>query len=197
MTRYDARAALVVVDLQNDFADAAGSLSVRGGAAIISRVNDEIATATAAGAAVILTQDWHPENTPHFAKDGGIWPVHCVRETWGAALHPALVAPAEAPRVRKGSNGEDGYSGFTMRDPISGASTPTELEGLLRERGVERLIVCGLATDYCVKATAMDAARLGFGTGVLTDAIAAVDLQPDDGAKALIELRAAGVELLA
>ena len=197
MTRYDAHAALVVVDLQNDFADAAGSLSVLGGEAIISRVNDEIATATAAGAFVILTQDWHPESTPHFAKDGGIWPVHCVRETWGAALHPALVAPAETPRVRKGSNGEDGYSGFTMRDPISGESTPTELEGLLRERGVERVIVCGLATDYCIKGTALDAVRLGFATRILTDAIAAVDLEPDDGAKALLELRAAGVELLA
>src|ERR671915_549420 len=113
MTRYDERAALVVVDLQNDFADPSGSLSVRGGEAIVPRVNAEIGAASAAGASVILTQDWHPESTPHFAKDGGIWPVHCVRETWGAELHPGLAAPDDAPRVRKGSNGEDGYSGFS------------------------------------------------------------------------------------
>ena len=197
MTRYGMRTALLVVDVQNDFADPAGSLSVDGGEAIIPRVNAEIVAAQAAGAAVLLTQDWHPESTPHFAKDGGIWPVHCVRDTWGAALHPRLAAPDEAPRVRKGSNGEDGYSGFSMRDPVTGETTPTELEGLLRERGVETVVVCGLATDYCVKATALDAARLGFATGVVTDAIAAVDLQPDDGPKALVELRDAGVDLIA
>jgi nicotinamidase/pyrazinamidase len=196
MTRYGTRVALLVVDVQNDFADPAGSLSVNGGAAIVPRVNAEIAAAGAAGAPVVLTQDWHPESTPHFAKDGGIWPVHCVRDTWGAELHPRVVAPDEAPRVRKGSNGEDGYSGFSMRDPVSGETTPTELEGLLRERGVERVVVCGLATDYCVKATALDAARLGFATSVLTDAIAAVDLEPDDGRKALAELRDVGVELI-
>ena len=197
MTRYGTRTALLVVDVQNDFADPAGSLSVDGGEAIIPRVNAEIVAAQAAGAAVLLTQDWHPESTPHFAKDGGVWPVHCVRETWGAELHPRLSAPDEAPRVRKGSNGEDGYSGFSMRDPVTGETTPTELEGLLRERGVKAVVVCGLATDYCVKATALDAARLGFPTGVLTDAIAAVDLQPDDGPKALTELLDAGVELIA
>jgi nicotinamidase/pyrazinamidase len=197
MTRYDTRTALLVVDVQNDFADPAGSLSVDGGEAIIPRVNAEIAAAEAAGATVLLTQDWHPESTPHFAKDGGIWPVHCVRDTWGSELHPLLAAPDKAHRVRKGSNGEDGYSGFSLRDPVTGETTPTELEGLLRERDVERVVVCGLATDYCVKATALDAARLGFATGVLTDAVAAVNLEPDDGLKALAELRDAGVELIA
>jgi nicotinamidase/pyrazinamidase len=148
-----------------------------------------------AGAIVVATQDWHPESTPHFAKDGGIWPVHCVGGTWGAELHPAFELPADAPRVRKGSNGEDGYSGFTMRDPESGEETPTELEGLLREAGVERVVVCGLATDYCVKATAIDAARLGFETELLTDAVAAVNLQPGDGEAALAEMAEAGVSL--
>jgi len=188
---YDSRSSLIVVDVQNDFADAAGSLSVSDAASIVPTINGEIATATAAGALVVYTQDWHPESTPHFAKDGGIWPVHCVAGTWGAELHPALVV--DGPRVRKGANGEDGYSGFTMRDPVSGETTPTELEGLLRERNIGRIAVCGLATDYCVKATTLDAARLGFETGVLIDAVRAVDLAPGDGDRAIDEMTAAGV----
>ena len=195
MQRYDARTALVVVDLQNDFADPAGGLSVAGGDATVPIVNGEIALASAAGATVVFTQDWHPETTPHFAKDGGIWPVHCVGDTWGAELHPDVTVPDGALRVRKGTNGEDGYSGFTMRDPTGGESIPTELEGLLRERDIRRVVVVGLATDYCVKATALDARRLGFDTFLLTDAIAAVDLSPGDGARAIDEMREAGVGL--
>ena len=195
MQRYDSRTALVVVDLQNDFADPAGSLSVHGGELLVPIVNGEIEAARAAGASVVLTQDWHPASTPHFATDGGIWPVHCVADTWGAELHPGLDpdAVAGAPRIRKGANGEDGYSGFTMRDPRTGETTPTELEGLLHDAGIERVVVCGLATDYCVKATALDAARLGFETVVLLDAIRAVDLGPGDGERAIDEMRAAGV----
>jgi nicotinamidase/pyrazinamidase len=195
MSRFDPRTALVVADLQNDFADPAGSLSVAGGEGIVSRVNDAVREACEAGALVVATQDWHPESTPHFAKDGGVWPVHCVAGTWGAQLHPAFELPFDAPRVRKGSNGEDGYSGFTMRDPESGEETPTELEGLLRAAGVERVVVCGLATDYCVKATAIDAARLGFETELLADAVAAVNLQPEDGEAAMAEMAEAGVTL--
>ena len=195
MSRYDARTALVVVDLQNDFADPAGGLSVAGGEAIVPTVNAHVREATEEGALVVATQDWHPESTPHFAKDGGIWPVHCVGGTWGAELHPAFELPADAPRVRKGANGEDGYSGFTMRDPESGEETTTELEGLLRERGIERVVVCGLATDYCVKATAIDAARLGFETVLLADGIAAVNREPADGERALDEMRETGVSL--
>jgi nicotinamidase/pyrazinamidase len=192
---YDSRTALVVVDVQNDFADPAGSLSVSGGDAILPVVNAEVEAATAAGALVARTQDWHPPSTPHFQKDGGIWPVHCVRDTWGAELHPELVA--DGPIVRKGTNGEDGYSGFTMRDPVSGETIPTELEALLREGGVERVVVCGLATDYCVKATALDAVDLGFETSVLAAAVRAVDLQPGDGDRAIEEMAAAGVSVVA
>lgn len=191
MTRYDPSTALVIVDVQNDFADPGGGLSVAGGDGVVPVINREIATATAAGAHVLYTQDWHPPSTPHFARDGGIWPVHCVADSWGAELHPSLVVAG--PSVRKGANGEDGYSGFTMRDPVSGQTVPTELETLLRERGVGRVVVTGLATDYCVKATALDAARLGFETTVLADAIAAVDLVPGDGDRALAELAEAGV----
>ena len=193
MARYDSSTALLVVDVQNDFADPSGSLSVRGGADIVPRLNAEIRRALEAGATVIYTQDWHPPSTPHFAKDGGIWPVHCVTDTWGAAFHPDLVVAG--PSVRKGSNGEDGYSGFTMRDPVTGTDRPTELESMLREQGVARVVIGGLATDYCVRATAMDAVDRGFAVAVLTDAVAAVDRQPGDGARALEDVAAAGARL--
>ena len=193
MSRYDDRTALVVVDLQNDFADPAGSLSVSGGEAIVAIVNREVRDAIEAGAFVVATQDWHPDSTPHFAKDGGVWPVHCVGGTWGAELAPGFRLPADAPRVRKGTKGEDGYSGFTMRDPETAEETPTELEGLLRRKGIERVVVCGLATDYCVLATALDAVRLGFEVGLLAEAIAAVNLLPEDGERALSEMAEAGV----
>jgi nicotinamidase/pyrazinamidase len=193
MSRYDERTALVVVDLQNDFADPAGSLSVTGGADVIPVVNRAVRDATEAGALVVATQDWHPESTPHFAKDGGVWPVHCVGGTWGAELASGFELPADVPRVRKGTNGEDGYSAFTMRDPESGEEIPTELEGTLRTRGVERVVVCGLATDYCVLATALDAVRLGFEVELLADAVAAVNLKPDDGERAMSQMADAGV----
>ena len=151
--------------------------------------------ATGQGALVVLTQDWHPASTPHFEKDGGIWPVHCVADTWGAALIPTCGLHPMPPGLRKGANGEDGYSGFTMRDPVSGETISTELEALLREAAIEHVVVCGLATDYCVKATALDAARLGFDTAVLSDAIAAVNLEPGDGERALDEMRDGGVTM--
>jgi len=196
MDRYDERTALVVVDLQNDFADPAGSLSVAGAESVVPVVNQAMGAAVDGAALVVATQDWHPESTPHFAKDGGVWPVHCVGGTWGAELHPALRLPAEAPRVRKGTNGEDGYSGFTMRDPETGEEKPTELEALLRDAGVERVVVCGLATDYCVKATALDAVKLGFEVSLLGTGVAAVDLKPGDGDRALSEMADAGVEVI-
>ena len=195
MQRYSPTTALIVVDVQNDFADPAGSLSVKGAEGIIPAINTELAMAASAGALVAATQDWHPEVTPHFAKDGGIWPVHCVADTWGSELHPSLALPVDAPRIRKGANGEDGYSGFTMRDPTTAQEIPTELDGLLRDRGIDDVVVVGLATDYCVSATALDAARLGYRTATLTDAIAAVDLQPGDGDRALESMRDAGVAM--
>jgi nicotinamidase/pyrazinamidase len=190
---YDPTTALVVVDVQNDFADPNGSLFVRGAEAVVARVNDEVQRAAAGGAAVVYTQDWHPDSTPHFAKDGGIWPVHCVAGTWGAELHPDLIVAGAS--VRKGINGEDGYSGFTTRDPITGEERSTELDGHLRQRGITRVVVCGLATDYCVRGTVLDACRLGFDTTVLSEAMAAVDLAAGDGARALGEMVEAGARL--
>jgi len=195
MQRYGPSSALIVVDVQNDFADPAGSLSVAGGAAIIPTINREIEAAREGGAIVVATQDWHPPVTPHFAKDGGIWPVHCVADTWGAELHPDLALPGDAPRVRKGVNGEDGYSGFTTRDPVTGETARTELDGLLKKTGVNRVTVVGLATDYCINATALDAIELGYRVNVLVDACAAVDLAPGDGDRALAGLDAAGVDM--
>jgi nicotinamidase/pyrazinamidase len=193
--RYGPNAALIVVDVQNDFADPAGSLSVAGALEIIPTINREIETALADDGLVVATQDWHPPSTAHFAKDGGIWPVHCVAGTWGAELHPDLALPVDAPRVRKGVNGEDGYSGFTTRDPLTGETARTELDGLLKAAGVTRVTVVGLATDYCINATALDAVELGYRVNVLVDACAAVNLQPGDGERALAGLDAAGVDM--
>ena len=192
---YDASTALVVVDVQNDFADPAGSLAVRGGEEVPAFVNAELAAARPAGTLVVFTQDWHPAETPHFVTSGGIWPVHCVGGTWGAELHPALDAASSEPRIRKGTGGEDGYSGFTMADPLTGEKASTGLEALLRQAGIRRVVVAGLATDYCVKATALDAVDLGFVTAVLRKGIRAVDLVPGDGDRAIAEMQAAGVRL--
>ena len=190
MTTYASSTVLVVVDVQNDFAHPAGSLFVRGGEEVVPFANAQIEGAVAAGALVAFTQDWHPLTTPHFRKDGGIWPVHCVQETWGAAFHPDL--RVEGLVVRKGADGRDGYSGFSVRDPLSGDVEPTPLEMLLREHGIERVVICGLATDYCVVETALDARRLGFPTTVLLEGIRAVNLDPGDGERAVERMREAG-----
>lgn len=194
MTRYNSSTALVVVDMQNDFADPQGGLFVPGGDGVVAECNREIVQALAAGAFVVYTQDWHPESTPHFEKDGGVWPVHCVAGTWGAELHPRLVVAG--PIVRKGSNGEDGYSGFTMRDPETGETTPTELETLLNDHGVSQVVVVGLAYDVCVRATALDANRLGHPTHVIQRASAAVELEEGDAERTTAELTASGVSVV-
>ena len=195
MVEYDAKTALVVVDVQNDFAHPEGSLYVSGAEEAIAAVNREIERAREAGALIAYSQDWHPEHTPHFAQDGGIWPVHCVGDSWGARLHDDLTVAPGAPRVRKGTGGEDGYSAFSVRDVRGGEVQPTELEALLREGGAARVVVAGLATDYCVKETALDSVRLGFETTVLCGAIRAVDLAPGDGERALAAMREAGAHL--
>jgi nicotinamidase/pyrazinamidase len=192
---YDDETALVVVDVQNDFADPAGSLSVAGAEKVIEAVNAEIAAARAAGSPVVYTQDWHPPHTPHFVAEGGPWPPHCVAGTWGAELHPRLAV--NGPAVRKATGQEDGYSGFTMRHVPSGRELPTGLDHVLRERGVRRVVIAGLALDYCVKETALDAVELGYETIVVRSATAPVEVHAGDGARAEAELTAAGVELAA
>jgi nicotinamidase/pyrazinamidase len=187
---YDAQTALLVVDVQNDFADPAGGLYVRGGEDVVDPVNVEVVAAQNAGATIVYTQDWHPGSTPHFAKDGGIWPVHCVGGTWGAELYPNLIV--HGPVVRKGTGGEDGYSGFSVRDPISGAATATQLQSLLPPE-VQRLVVVGLAGDYCVKETALDGRLLGYEVVAPLALTRFVNLEPGDDDRTVEELRAAGV----
>ena len=193
MEDYDRHTALVVVDVQNDFADPDGGLYVPGGDEVVPLINQEIDEARGAGALVVYTQDWHPPSTPHFQTEGGSWPVHCVQGTWGAELHPGLRVAGDV--IQKGTGGEDGYSGFSVRDPTSGDEHDTALERLLRQSSVERVVVVGLAADVCVKDTALDAAGRGFRTAVLSQATRAVEVQPGDGERAMEELRAAGVEV--
>ena len=193
MATYDPTTALLVVDVQNDFADPGGSLYVKGGEEVVPVINREIERAKAAGASVFYTQDWHPESTPHFQKDGGIWPVHCVMDTWGSEFHPDLTV--DGPVVRKGSNGEDGYSGFTMRDPSTTQTIATPLAELLGSAGATQLVLAGLATDYCVKSTALDARAKGYPTTVLQNAIRAVNLEAGDGDRAIEEMLSAGALL--
>ena len=190
--QYAKTSALIVVDLQNDFADPSGSLYVLSGEEIVPIANREIRRMKDAGGTVVYTQDWHPPNTPHFAKDGGRWPVHCVQRTWGAQLHPELLR-VEAKTIQNGADGDDGYSGFTERDLRTGAESETGLGDYLRERGIATVVVLGLATEYCVRATALDAVRAGFATTVLREGVRPVELEPGDGERALEEMRSAGV----
>ena len=190
---FDAGTALVVTDVQNDFADPRGNLYVDEGDRIIPAVNQLVAAARESGALVVYTQDWHPPVTPHFEAHGGLWPVHCVQGSWGAELHPDL--DVAGPVVRKGTGGEDGYSGFTVRDVDTGSHKPTDLDAILRERDIRRVVVVGLAEDVCVKETALDARRLGYDTAVIRDATRPVRLKPGDEESAIKAMADGGVTI--
>jgi nicotinamidase/pyrazinamidase len=186
-----ARDALVIVDVQNDFCPG-GALGVAGGDAVVPVLNRYAERFVAAGAPVFASRDWHPAETTHFRSGGGVWPPHCVQGTAGAAFHPALALPPGTAVVSKGMDpGEDSYSCFQAE-----TEDGLPFAAALGEQGVSRLFVGGLATDYCVKSTAIDAVREGFEVVVLADAVAAVDLAPGDGAKALDEMRAAGATMI-
>jgi NAD+ synthetase len=177
----DRTAALVVVDMQNDFCPG-GALAVPGGDLLAPRIRE----AAAAAGTVVATRDWHPPDHCSFAAQGGPWPAHCVAGTAGAQLHPSVADMRFDLVVDKATEPDrEAYSDFDG----------TGLDGWLRERGVRRVVVAGLATDYCVRATALDAVREGFETTVLADAIGAVDVHPGDGARAHAEVRAAGARL--
>lgn len=192
---YGPSTALIVVDVQNDFASPDGSLSVAGGESVIPFINDQIETAVRSGSHVVYTQDWHPASTPHFEKDGGIWPVHCVVGTSGAEFHPDLDVVDDAVNIKKGVGGEDGYSAFNNRDPESGEVSATGLADQLHDLGVTRVAIVGLALDYCVKETAADAVVEGFDTVLLADGTSAVNLESGDGSRAVAALVAAGVNV--
>ena len=190
---YDTTTALLVVDVQNDFADPSGNLYVPGGDEAIAFINDQISDAVRAGATIAYTQDWHPESTPHFEKDGGVWPVHCVADTFGAEFHPDLNVVDDAVFIKKGVDGEDGYSAFTVRDPVSGDESSTGLEDQLE--GITSVAVVGLALDVCVKESALDAAGK-YDTTLLADGSRPVNLQPGDAARAVAEMAKAGVKVI-
>ena len=175
--------ALLVIDFQNDFCDG-GALAVPDGDEIAERVNELAASGDFD--LVVATRDWHPPDHGSFSERGGPWPVHCVRETTGAELHPALDRSHIDVVVDKGQNpGTEGYSGFDE----------TGLAALLRERGIDAVTIVGLATDYCVKNTALDALREGFDVTVDSAAVRGVNVQPGDDKRALEELSAAGARV--
>ena len=177
--------ALIVVDVQNDFCPG-GALGVARGDEVIAPLNSLIGRFLARGDLVVKSRDWHPPETKHFAKHGGAWPVHCVRDTLGAAFHPALSDDPRIIIISKGTGDEDNYSAFDG----------TALAELLRQHAVEEVWVGGLATDYCVKNTVLDAAREGFRVKAIEDAMRAVDLEPHHGTQAIDEMRRAGAEVI-
>ena len=184
------KAALLVVDLQNDFCSG-GALPVPNGEQVIEPVNRAAARFAALGLPVLASRDWHPPLTRHFRQYGGLWPIHCVQGSAGAAFHPGLRLPAGALLFSKGIDPElDGYSAF---EGVTGDGRP--LESVLTELGIEHLYLAGLATDYCILATAMEAVRQGLVVTVLTDAVAGVDLVPGDSARAIQAMASAGVSL--
>ena len=186
-----ARDALVIVDVQNDFCPG-GALGVSGGDAVVPVLNRYAERFAAAGAPVFASRDWHPSKTSHFKAYGGVWPPHCVQGTPGADFHPQLALPPGSTIVSKGMDpSEDAYSCFQAE-----TADGMPFAAALGEVGVGRLYIGGLATDYCVKSTVVDGVHEGFEMVVLADAIAAVDLTPGDGARALEEMRAAGAQMI-
>jgi nicotinamidase/pyrazinamidase len=186
-----ARDALVIVDIQNDFCPG-GALGVPGGDQVVPVLNRYAEHFAARGAPVFASRDWHPTETTHFKPYGGVWPPHCVQGTPGADFHPDVALPAGTEIVSKGMDPRaDAYSCFQAE-----STDGMPFAAVLGERGVSRLFIGGLATDYCVRATVIDGVQAGFEMVVLADAVAAVDLAPGDGAKALDEMRAAGAQLI-
>lgn len=179
--------ALIVVDVQNDFFPG-GALAVAHGDEIIPAVNRLTAWFAARGLPIYFTRDWHPRNHCSFAEFGGPWPVHCVQESAGAAFHPAVALPAGLRLVSKAETSErDAYSGFQG----------TGLAAQLAQQGIGSVVVCGLATDYCVRATALDARQEGLAVYVVDEAIRGVDVHPGDSAHAKEEMQQAGVLFVA
>lgn len=182
--------ALIVVDVQNDFCSG-GTLAVQDGDQVVAVLNRYIDQFTQGGLPIFATRDWHPEKTSHFISGGGPWPPHCIQGSWGAQFHPELKLPPETVMVSAGmGSDEDGYSGFLGRDE-SGA----RLADLLRRRGVERIFVGGLATDYCVKHTVLDGLKEGFKVVLLADAVRGVNLNAGDSERAIEEMLHAGAKV--
>jgi nicotinamidase/pyrazinamidase len=182
---------LLLVDPQNDFCPG-GSLPVANGDAVMPVLNSWAKAAESAGVPIFVSRDWHPARTTHFKEWGGVWPPHCVIGTRGAEFHPDLRLPHAAVVVSKGmGETEDAYSAFQARD-----DSGVLLGALLHQRSVRRLYVMGLATDYCVKASALDGLASAFNVSIVFEGVRAVNLQPEDGERALAEMRAAGADIV-
>jgi nicotinamidase/pyrazinamidase len=177
--------ALIVVDVQNDFCPG-GTLAVPHGDEVVEPLNRQIDRFLERGDPVYKSRDWHPPTTKHFVAYGGTWPIHCVQNTKGAEFHPALKDDPRIDVISKGMGDKDGYSAFD----------DTDLASKLRQQGVEEVVIGGLATDYCVKNTVLDALRHGFKVKALENAMRAVELQPGDGDRAIDEMRTAGAEIV-
>lgn len=183
--------ALIIVDVQHDFSRPEGSLYVPEGEKIIQTINDLADAFDEAGEVVVKTRDWHPQVTVHFESSGGLWPSHCVQDTWGGEFDHELRAEY-ATVISKGmSPKSDSYSGF---DGITNMDVP--LIEYLQSYGVNTIYIVGLATDYCVKHTALDARILGSRVIVVEDAIKAVNIMENDGANAIHEMKNAGIEFI-
>jgi nicotinamidase/pyrazinamidase len=184
------RSALLVVDVQKDFCPG-GALAVPTGDRVVPALNRHIAEAAARGWPVYASRDWHPPVTRHFKAHGGEWPPHCVQNTDGAGFHRDLRLPDSAIIVSKGQAADShGYSALEGYTP-DGRTLLAELQ----ERQIDHLYVGGLATDYCVKHSVLDAVRAGLKVTVLADSIAGVDAKPGDSAQAIAEMQAAGAEV--
>jgi len=177
--------ALIVVDVQNDFCPG-GSLAVAHGDEVVAPLNKLIAEFLERGEPVFKSRDWHTLQTKHFAAYGGTWPPHCVQGTKGAEFHPDLLDDMHIRTVSKGLGDTDCYSAFDE----------TDLDLQLSRLGIEEVWVGGLATDYCVKSTVLDALRKGYKVKVLKDAVRAVNVNPGDGERAIEEMRDAGAEIV-
>lgn len=165
--------ALIVVDMQNDFVDPGGTLYVKGGETIVSKINQLIEDFLYKGWLVYYTKDWHPEDHSSFIEHGGIWPTHCVQGSWGSEFYEDLYVPDDPNIILKAKEaGYDEYSGFAPGDD---GYAPGELEEKLRDVNVQSLFVCGLATDYCLFHTVMDALSMEFAVSVIKDSIMGVD----------------------
>jgi nicotinamidase/pyrazinamidase len=175
--------ALLIVDFQNDFCPG-GALAVEGGDEIANPIRRLVESGRFD--VIVATRDWHPANHASFDREGGPWPPHCIQGTPGAELHESLGDVELEAIVDVGREPEDeGYSGFENSD----------LARILRDNGVERVAVCGLATDYCVRATTIDAAGEGFDVTLVEDAVRPVEVEPGDGERAIEEMRAAGAKV--
>lgn len=182
---FTKKRALIVADVQNDFCPG-GALGVPRGNEIIKTLNHLIKLFLERGDMVVKSRDWHPPNTNHFARFGGKWPVHCVRNTHGAEFHPELLDDPRIVVVSKGLMDGDNYSAFDG----------TGLVDLLHENDVEEIWVGGLATDYCVKNTVLDGLRAGFDVTAVKEGMRAVDVRPGDGQRAIEEMRLAGAKII-